>query len=114
MRRPISRSSSGSRSRSRSRSDDSRTERGGGRERGTGRDRDRDRPRIFRKKVCRFCSDRVPQIDYKDMELIPKFLTEKGKIIPRRITGNCARHQRILARAIKRSRHSALVAFQME
>jgi len=78
-----------------------------------GKDRDRS-PRIFRKKVCRFCSDKAAQIDYRDMESIQKFLTEKGKIIPRRITGNCSKHQRVLARAIKRSRHSALVAFQSE
>ena len=96
--------------------------RGGGRnegtrfERGTGRDRDRDRdrPRVFRKKVCRFCSDKGGHIDYKEVESIQKFLTEKGKIIPRRITGNCSKHQRIMARAIKLSRHSALIAFQAE
>ncbi|MBI4368049.1 MAG: 30S ribosomal protein S18 [Candidatus Omnitrophica bacterium] len=89
-------------------------ERGRGRERkGFGKDKERT-PRVFRKKVCRFCSDKAAQIDYKDMESIQKFLTEKGKIIPRRITGNCSKHQRALARAIKRSRHSALVAFQSE
>ena len=76
--------------------------------------RDRDRMRTFRKKVCRFCNEKSPPIDYKDVELMFKFLTEKGKIIPRRISGNCSKHQRILARAVKRSRHSALIAFQME
>jgi len=88
----------------------------GGREGGSSRDRERgDRgPRVFRKKVCRFCSEKGARIDYKDMELVPKFLTEKGKIIPRRITGNCSKHQRALARAVKRSRHSALIAFQLE
>ena len=89
------------------------SERGAGRGAGRG-ERDRDRPRVFRKKVCRFCGNKVPPIDYKDTESVQKFLTEKGKIIPRRITGNCSKHQRILARAIKRSRHSALIAFQME
>ncbi|MBI4394574.1 MAG: 30S ribosomal protein S18 [Candidatus Omnitrophica bacterium] len=81
---------------------------------GRGGERDRDRPRIFRKKVCRFCGGKTPAIDYKDTESIQKFLTEKGKIIPRRITGNCSKHQRFLARAVKRSRHSALIAFQTE
>jgi small subunit ribosomal protein S18 len=52
--------------------------------------------------------------NYRDAEFLLKFLTEKGKIIPRRITGNCSKHQRTLARAIKRCRHSALIAFQME
>ena len=76
--------------------------------------RDRDRSRVFRKKICRFCNEKTAQIDYKDTEAIAKFLTEKGKILPRRITGNCSKHQRILARAIKRSRHGALIAFQTE
>ena len=76
--------------------------------------RDGDRQRIFRKKVCRFCNDKVAPVDYKDTEVLQKFLTEKGKIIPRRITGNCSKHQRVLARAVKRSRHSALIAFQTE
>ncbi len=68
--------------------------------------------RFFQKKVCRFCTDRSQVIDYKDMEKLRRFLTEKGKIVPRRITGNCAKHQRTLARAMKRARHAALVAFQ--
>ena len=91
----------------------------------SGRDRDRDRDRdrssqgpgggrFFRKKVCRFCSEKVTLIDYKEMDRLGKFLTEKGKIIGRRITGNCAKHQRLLARAIKRARHSALLPFQAE
>ncbi len=71
-------------------------------------------PRFFQKKVCRFCSERTQQIDYKDVEKIRRFLTEKGKIMPRRITGNCAKHQRILTRAIKRARHGAFVAFQID
>ena len=88
--------------------------RGSRSDRGIGRDKDRDRVRIFRKKLCRFCSDKSARIDYKEVEAIQKFLTEKGKMIPRRITGNCSKHQRVLARAIKRCRHSALVAFQTE
>ena len=87
------------------RSDSRDGERGGRSERGT---------RIFRKKVCRLCKEDVSHIDFKEIERIAKFLSEKGKIAPRRISGNCAGHQRMLARAIKRSRHSALVAFQIE
>ncbi len=87
-----------------------------------GRDRDRDREggpgggrgRFFRKKVCRFCSEKITLVDYKDIERIAKFLTEKGKIIGRRITGNCAKHQRALAHSIKRARHAALLPFQAE
>lgn len=95
-----------------------RTEAPSGRTRERERDRDREgagpRGRFFRKKVCRFCSEKVPFVDYKDVERLAKFLTEKGKIIGRRITGNCAKHQRALAHAIKRSRHVALLPFQTE
>ena len=70
--------------------------------------------RFFRKKICKFCSDRASVIDYKDNERLARFLTEKGKIVPRRITGNCAKHQRFLARALKRARHAALIAFQID
>lgn len=75
-----------------------------------------DRPtgRFFKKKICRFCSEKLNALDFKDLERITRFLTEKGKIIPRRITGNCAKCQRSLARAIKRARHSGLVAFQID
>ncbi len=65
------------------------------------RDRDRDRPRFYRKKICRFCTERLLVVDYKDVERLSKFLTEKGKIIPRRITGLCAKQQRALGRAIR-------------
>ncbi len=71
-------------------------------------------PRFFQKKVCRFCSEKSTPLDFKDTERLRRFLTEKGKIMPRRITGNCAKHQRILARAIKRCRHVAFVAFQID
>lgn len=70
--------------------------------------------RFFQKKVCRFCQEKANLVDYKDAEKLKKFLTEKGKIIPRRITGNCAKCQRMLARAIKKARHSAFVAFQID
>lgn len=71
-------------------------------------------PRFFQKKVCRFCTEHAALVDYKDVERVKKFLTEKGKIMPRRITGNCAKHQRSVARAIKLSRHSAVIAFQID
>lgn len=64
--------------------------------------------RVYRKKVCKFCGEKVKAIDYKDTMRITKFVTERGKIIPSRISGNCAKHQRMLARAIKKAR---LVAF---
>ena len=71
-------------------------------------------PRFFQKKVCRFCTEHIPFIDFKDNERLRKFMTEKGKIMPKRITGNCAKHQRALARSIKRARHAAVVAFQID
>lgn len=67
---------------------------------------------FLRKKICRFCTDRVAVVDYKEIDILRKFLTEKGKIIPRRTTGNCAKCQRKLVRSIKRARHSGLLAFQ--
>lgn len=64
-----------------------------------------------RRKTCGFCADRVETIDYKDPSRLKKFVTERGKILPRRISGNCARHQRVLTTAIKRSRDMALVPY---
>lgn len=64
-----------------------------------------------RRKVCRFCVDPVLRIDYRDPILLKYFVTERGKIIPRRISGNCALHQRELARAIKRARVLGLMPF---
>jgi len=66
---------------------------------------------FFRKKVCRFCADASMQIDYKDVRTLRYFITERGKIIPRRISGNCARHQRKITMAIKRARHLALMPY---
>jgi small subunit ribosomal protein S18 len=66
---------------------------------------------IRRKKVCQFCADRNINIDYKDVELLSKFVTERGKILPRRVTGTCAIHQRGLASAIKRARIVALMPY---
>lgn len=68
--------------------------------------------RIFhRRKVCRFCADKELVIDYKDPKVLRNFLTERGKIIPRRIYGSCAKHQRELTEAIKRARQIALLPY---
>jgi len=64
-----------------------------------------------RRRICRFCADSNIVIDYKDSKLLRYFTAERGKIIPRRITGTCAKHQRILTRAIKRARIIALIPF---
>ena len=74
----------------------------------------RRRKRFLRKKICRFCADKILLIDYKDVRRLRNLITERGKIIPRRISGNCARHQRQLTVAIKRSRHLALMPFTLE
>ena len=72
-----------------------------------------DRPfqRKPRKKVCHFCADRVEEIDYKDVARLRKFVSERAKILPRRATGTCAKHQRELTTAIKRARHVALLPY---
>ncbi len=67
-----------------------------------------------RRKVCTFCVDKVDTIDYKDIAKLRKYITEKGKILPRRMTGVCAQHQRTLASAIKRARIAALLPFKGE
>jgi small subunit ribosomal protein S18 len=79
--------------------------------RGAGKDfRDKDLlTREIRKKVCRFCQDKVEAIDYKDITRLSKFVTDRKKILSRRISGNCAKHQRKISRAIKRARFLALV-----
>lgn len=69
--------------------------------------------RMQRRKACRFCVDKLP-IDFKDVGLIKGFLTERGRIIPRRMSGNCLGHQRELTMAVKRARHIALVSFAEE
>ncbi len=66
---------------------------------------------MHRKKVCQFCADKTAVIDYKDVETLKKYISERGKILPRRITGTCARHQRALTSAIKRARHIALLPY---
>lgn len=70
--------------------------------------------RFPRRKVCAFCVDKIDYIDYKDTKRIRKFMTERGKILPRRITGTCAAHQRMLTSAIKRSRVVALLPFKAD
>lgn len=67
-----------------------------------------------KKKVCAFCMDKINYIDYKDINVLKKYITERGKILPRRISGNCAKHQRMLTLAIKRSRNIALLPFTMD
>ena len=67
-----------------------------------------------RKKVCVFCADKNAVIDYKDVNRLKKFVSERGKILPRRITGNCAKHQRALTVAIKRARHIAIMPYVQE
>ncbi len=67
-----------------------------------------------RKKVCQFCADRIEKIDYKDVARLRKFITERAKILPRRVTGTCAYHQRELTVAIKRARHIALLPYVSE
>jgi len=74
----------------------------------------RERGRRPRKRVCSFCVDKIEQVDYKDVARLRKFMTERGKILPRRISGNCAHHQRQVTVAIKRARNLALLPFTAE
>ncbi|KPU42903.1 30S ribosomal protein S18 [Oxobacter pfennigii] len=67
-----------------------------------------------KKKVCTFCVDKVESIDYKDVSKLRKYISERGKILPRRISGNCAKHQRQLTISIKRARNIALLPFTTE
>ena len=70
--------------------------------------------RTPRKKVCIFCQEKVEVIDYKDVARLKKFVTESGKMLPRRMSGTCAKHQRELSKAIKRARVAALLPFKGE
>lgn len=67
-----------------------------------------------RKRVCQFCVDKIDIVDYKEHNRLLKYLTERGKILPRRISGNCARHQRQVTGAIKRARQIALLPYSTE
>ena len=67
--------------------------------------------RMGRKKVCYFTKNKIKEIDYKDVELLKRFINANGKIIPRRVTGNCARHQRMIAKAVKKAREAAIIGY---
>ena len=73
--------------------------------------KDPSKKKVFKKRPCRFCNDKVKNLDFIEYLRFQKFLTERGKIVPSRISGNCAKHQRQLARAIRRARIMALVPF---
>jgi len=70
--------------------------------------------RMHRRRICRFCIEKVDIIDFKDLRLLQNFVPERGKILPRRISGNCAIHQRMLAEAIKRARNIALLPYSTD
>ena len=74
----------------------------------------RPRGRKPRRKVCAFCVDKIEYIDYKDVNRLRRFINERGKILPRRMSGNCAKHQRQLSEAIKRARAIALLPFTVD
>jgi small subunit ribosomal protein S18 len=82
-----------------------------GRDRGGGMGEDRGGRGFGRRKVCRYCADKSLRVDYKNASELKYFITERGKIVPRRISGNCARHQREVATAIKRARNVALLPY---
>ena len=67
-----------------------------------------------KKRVCQFCADKQASIDYKDIPKLRKFVSERGKILPRRVTGNCAKHQRAMTMNVKRARHMALMVYTAE
>lgn len=73
--------------------------------------RDRDQDKNKKHKNCSFCVDKIDAVDFKDAAKIKRYLTEAGKIIPRRITGTCAKHQRMISAAIKRSREAAIINY---
>ena len=93
---------------------------------GTARSSPKDRPRregggsgpkkqyFRRRKVCKFCEEKIDVVDYKDVKLLGQFISERGKILPRRLTGTCARHQRLVTDGIRRSRNIALLPFASE
>lgn len=74
----------------------------------------RNRGRRGRRRVCSFCVDKMDYIDYKDVNRLRKYVTERGKILPRRISGNCAKHQRMLTEAVKKARVVALLPYTAE
>jgi small subunit ribosomal protein S18 len=70
--------------------------------------------RMKRRKICRYCENKIEYVDYKDERLLRRFVNERGKLIPRRVSGNCARHQRRLTVAVKRARILAILSFESE
>lgn len=70
--------------------------------------------KTFVKKTCRFCEGKMPNIDYKDTDCLRQFITERGKMLSRRLTGNCAKHQRKISQAIKKARYIALLPYVSE
>ena len=70
--------------------------------------------RMMKKKVCNFCVDKIDDVDYKDLAKLRKFVAESGKIMPRRMTGVCAKHQRVLAESVKRARVMALLPYKAD
>jgi small subunit ribosomal protein S18 len=86
--------------------------RGAGKAGGGGRTKEAGKRYFFRRrKVCKFCADKIDYVDYKDVKLLSSFVPERGKILPRRMFGTCAEHQRKLTLAIKRARAIALLAY---
>ena len=77
-------------------------------------DDDNVRIRKPKRKVCAYCADKNLVIDYKQVDKLKKYVSERGKILPRRITGNCAKHQRALTVAVKRARHVALLPYSVD
>lgn len=69
---------------------------------------------VKKKKNCAFCNDKIDTLDYKDVSKLKRFLSEAGKILPRRITGTCAKHQRVLSNAVKKARESGLMGYVFE
>jgi small subunit ribosomal protein S18 len=87
---------------------DERSSRGGS---AAGEERGDKKRSVGRRKQCKFCGDEALKIDYKDQALLKYFITDRGKLVPRRITGNCAKHQREIAVAVRRARMIALMPF---
>ncbi|MBD3296087.1 MAG: 30S ribosomal protein S18 [Candidatus Omnitrophica bacterium] len=67
--------------------------------------------RFFKKKPCRLCREKTEKVDFKDIDLLSKYISDRGKILPTRLSGNCAKHQRMIANAIKKARLAALLPF---
>lgn len=84
------------------------------RKRMTGRKPERKKRRFIRKRKCRFCGEKIDHVDYKRSDILQRYITERGKILTRRFSGNCAKHQRQVAAAVKRARFLALLPYVKE